>query len=73
MEMDNKLNAVEEESRKFQEEKVNLEYTIKVLWKNQNKLLSKIKESQEFIDVCVKFLKKNGIMSTSFMSDELPL
>lgn len=62
MELDIKLSTVEEESRKFQEEKINLEYALKLLRKNQNKLLSKIKESQEFIDLCVEFMRKNGVM-----------
>ena len=72
MEINIKLRAAEEESRRFQEEKVNLEHALNMLRRNQNKLLSKIKESSEFVDYCIDFMKKNGVMSTSFLSDNVP-
>jgi len=39
--------------------------------KTQNELLSKIRESQEFLEVCTTFLQKNGLLaSSSFVSDD---
>jgi hypothetical protein len=38
--------------------------------RTQNELLSKIRESQEFLEVCTTFLQKNGLLATSFISDD---
>jgi hypothetical protein len=38
--------------------------------KSQCELLSKMKESQDLLDLCASFLQKNGLLSTSFLSEE---
>lgn len=70
MELEARFKTAEEEARKSQEERVNLESDLKNLRKSQNELLSKIKESQEFLEVCMTFLQKNGLLATSFISED---
>lgn len=70
LELEARLKTAEEEARKSQEERVNLESDLRNLRKSQNELLSKIKESQEFLEVCMTFLQKNGLLATSFLSED---
>eukprot|EP00347_Sterkiella_histriomuscorum_P014433 403360879 len=69
-ELDVRLKAAEKEAQKGREERVSLENQIRELKKQQGELLSKIRESQEFLDVCTTFLQKNGLLASSFISDE---
>lgn len=65
-----RLNSTESELLKCQNEKVNLQNEISTLRQAQTQLVSKIKESQEFLEICSAFLQKNGLMAnTSFLSD----
>ena len=70
LELEARLKTAESEAQKSQEERLNLEQQIKDMRRTQNELLSKIRESQEFLDVCTTFLQKNGLLATSFISDD---
>ena len=70
MVLEARLKSAEEESIKCQSEKNNLERQLQDLKISQDQLISKIKESQEFLEVCTTFLQKNGLLTnTSFMSE----
>jgi predicted nuclease with TOPRIM domain len=70
LELEARLRTAELEAQKSMEERQNLEGQIKDMKKTQSELLSKIRESQEFLDVCTSFLQKNGLLATSFISDD---
>ena len=65
-----RLKTAENEAQKSKEERLNLEYQIKDMKKSQNELMAKIRESQEFLEVCTTFLQKNGLLATSFISED---
>ena len=65
-----RLKNTQQEVQKAATEKANMEKQITDLSQTQNQLVSKIKESQEFMDICTRFMQKNGLMvNTSFISD----
>jgi hypothetical protein len=70
LELEARLKTAEMEAAKSAEERQNLEAQIKDMKRTQNELLSKIRESQEFLDVCTTFLQKNGLLASSFISDD---
>ena len=69
-ELEARLKTAELEAHKSKEERESLERQIAEMRKTQNELLSKIRESQEFLEVCTTFLQKNGLLATSFISDD---
>ena len=70
LELEVRLNAAEGEAKKNQELRYNLEQELTQVKKSQCELLSKMKESQDLLDLCASFLQKNGLLSTSFLSEE---
>ncbi|CDW90324.1 UNKNOWN [Stylonychia lemnae] len=70
LELEARLKTAEIEAQKSMEERQILERSIKDLKRGQNDLLHKIRESQEFLDVCTSFLQRNGLMASSFISDD---
>jgi septal ring factor EnvC (AmiA/AmiB activator) len=71
MELETRLKTGEDEVIKSQEERYQLSMDIGTISKNQTELFSKIKESEEFLDICVAFLQKNGLLASSFLSDDI--
>ena len=70
MVLEARLKSAESECLKAEGEKANVEREMQVLRGAQDQLLSKIKESQEFMEICSTFLQKNGLMAnTSFISE----
>ena len=70
LELEARLKTAELEAQKSQEERMNLEDQIVDMKKTQNSLLSKIRETQEFLEVTTTFLQKNGLLASSFISDD---
>ena len=70
MELEARLKTAEMEAQKSQEERVSLEEQIGDMQKTQNELLSKIRETQEFLEITTTFLQKNGLLASSFISDD---
>ena len=70
MELEARLKTAEMEAQKSQEERVSLEEQIDDMQKTQNELLSKIRETQEFLEITTTFLQKNGLLASSFISDD---
>lgn len=64
------MKTAEMEAQKSQEERVSLEEQIGDMQKTQNELLSKIRETQEFLEITTTFLQKNGLLASSFISDD---
>ena len=74
MVLEAKLKTAQEEALKADSEKHNLQRELQELRQAQDQLLSKIKESQEFIEVCTQFMHKNGLMvNASFVSESSDL
>ncbi len=70
MELEARLKTAEAEAQKSNEERVNLEEQIADMKKTQNELLSKIRDTQEFLEITTTFLQKNGLLASSFISDD---
>ena len=70
MELEARLKTAEMEAQKSQEERLSLEEQIGDMQKTQNELLSKIRETQEFLEITTTFLQKNGLLASSFISDD---
>jgi hypothetical protein len=70
LELEARLKTAEMEAQKSQEERVSLEEQIGDMQKTQNELLSKIRETQEFLEITTTFLQKNGLLASSFISDD---
>eukprot|EP00347_Sterkiella_histriomuscorum_P024415 403331194 len=70
LELEARLKTAEIEAQKSYEERQVLERQIKDLRRGQNELMHKIRESQEFMDVCNSFLQRNGLLASSFTSDD---
>jgi hypothetical protein len=70
LELEARLKTAEAEAQKSNEERVNLEEQIADMKKTQNELLSKIRDTQEFLEITTTFLQKNGLLASSFISDD---
>ena len=70
MELEARLKTAEAEAQKSNEERINLEEQIADMKKTQNELLSKIRDTQEFLEITTTFLQKNGLLASSFISDD---
>jgi len=70
MELETRLKTAEDENRKSAEIRGQLQSDLRNLKKSQNELLNKIKESQEFVEMCATFLQKNGLLVNSFISED---
>ena len=70
MELEARLKTAEAEAQKSNEERVNLEEQIADMKKTQNELLSKVRDTQEFLEITTTFLQKNGLLASSFISDD---
>jgi hypothetical protein len=70
LELEARLKTAEMEAQKSQEERISLEEQIVDMKKTQNELLSKIRETQEFLEITTTFLQKNGLLASSFISDD---
>ena len=70
LELEARLRTAEMEAQKGARERQQLEEQINELRLQQNDLLSKIRESQEFVDVCSAFLQRNGLLASSFLSED---
>ena len=71
MELETWLKSAEEEITKSQQERYQLSLDIDRTSTNQTELLLKIKESEDVMNTCVQFLEKNGLLATSFMTEDL--
>jgi hypothetical protein len=70
LELEARLKTAEAEAQKSNEERINLEEQIADMKKTQNELLSKIRDTQEFLEITTTFLQKNGLLASSFISDD---
>ena len=70
MELEIQLKLYEDELIKSQQDRYQLAYDLDRLSTHQNELISKIKESEEIFNTWVAFLEKNGLIQSSFLSDD---
>ena len=70
MELEIQLKVYEDELIKSQQDRYNLASDLDRLSTHQNELISKIKESEEIFNTWVAFLEKNGLIQSSFLSDD---
>lgn len=71
MELETWLWSAEDEVTKSQQDWYQLSLDIDRIGLSQEDLLLKIKESEDVLSTCIAFLEKNGLVATSFMSDEM--
>jgi len=73
MELEIRIKSFEDEVAKNQQERYQLVLDLDRLTNNQTKLFSEIKESEEILNTWVAFLEKNGLIQTSFLSEDAAL
>ncbi|CAI2373306.1 unnamed protein product [Moneuplotes crassus] len=70
MELAIRIQSFEEEVAKSQQERYQLALDLDKISGKMKDLYAKIKESDEICNTCVSFLEKNGLIQTSFISDD---
>lgn len=73
MELEIRLKSFEDEVTKSQQERYQLALDLDRLSTSQTEMFSKVKESEEILNTCVSFLEKNGLIQTSFLSEDAVL
>lgn len=73
IELEIRLKSFEDEVIKSQQERYQLALDLDRLSGHQTELFSKIKESEEILNTWVAFLEKNGLIQTSFLSEDAVL
>lgn len=73
MELEIRIKSFEDEAIKSQQDRYQLAYDLDRLSSSQTELYSKVKESEEILNTCVTFLEKNGLIQTSFLSEDAVL